>query len=67
MNRNIVLGLAVLAGAALGAAAVQTLHAQAKPMAYVIAENIVNDEAGYTVPADLPAWSAGFTAHLRET
>ena len=27
----------------------------------------INDEAGYTVPADLPAWSAGFTAHLRET
>jgi len=47
MKRNITLGLAVIAGAALGAAAVQTLHAQAKPMAYVIAENIVNDEAGY--------------------
>jgi uncharacterized protein (DUF1330 family) len=48
MNRHITLGLALIAGAALGAAAVQTLHAQAKPMAYIIAENIVNDEAGYT-------------------
>jgi NAD(P)-dependent dehydrogenase (short-subunit alcohol dehydrogenase family) len=24
----------------------------------------INDEAGYTIPADLPAWSATFTAHL---
>ena len=24
----------------------------------------INDEAGYTVPADLMAWSAGFLAHL---
>jgi len=26
----------------------------------------INDETGYTVPADLMAWSAGFMAHLRE-
>ena len=54
MKRTIALGLAILAGAALGAAAVQTLHAEAKPMAYVIAENVVNDQNGYTkdfVPA----------------
>jgi NAD(P)-dependent dehydrogenase (short-subunit alcohol dehydrogenase family) len=25
----------------------------------------INDEAGYDVPADLGAWSAAFTAHLR--
>jgi len=25
----------------------------------------INDEAGYSVPADLEAWSAAFTAHLR--
>ena len=25
----------------------------------------INDEAGYTLPADLMDWSAGFTAHLR--
>ena len=25
----------------------------------------INDESGYRVPADLPSWSAAFTAHLR--
>ena len=38
MNRPIALGLAMSAVAALGAAAVQTLHAQTKPTAYVIYE-----------------------------
>jgi uncharacterized protein (DUF1330 family) len=38
MNRQIGLGLAMVAGAALGAAAVQGLHAQAKPPIYVITE-----------------------------
>ena len=38
MNRHIGLGLAMVAGAALGAAAVQGLHAQAKPPIYVITE-----------------------------
>jgi uncharacterized protein (DUF1330 family) len=38
MNRHIGLGLAMIAGAALGAAAVQGLHAQAKPPIYVITE-----------------------------
>ena len=47
MSRFMTVGLAMLAGGALGAAAVQTLHAQAKPVAYVIAENTVNDQAGY--------------------
>lgn len=40
-------GLGILAGAAIGAAAVQGLHAQAKPLAYVIAENVVNDQSAY--------------------
>jgi len=26
---------------------------------------VINDETGYSVPADLPAWSAAFLAHLR--
>jgi NAD(P)-dependent dehydrogenase (short-subunit alcohol dehydrogenase family) len=26
----------------------------------------INDETGYTVPTDLTAWSAAFTAHLRD-
>jgi uncharacterized protein (DUF1330 family) len=38
MNRHIALGLAMVAGAALGAAAVQGLHAQAKPPIYLITE-----------------------------
>jgi uncharacterized protein (DUF1330 family) len=48
MNRHITLGLTLVGGIAIGAFAVQAIHAQAKPPAYVIAENIVNDEAGYT-------------------
>ena len=38
--------LAVVAGAALGAAAVQGLHAQAKPKAYLVTElEVINAEA----------------------
>jgi uncharacterized protein (DUF1330 family) len=38
----------LLAGAVLGAAAVQTLHAQAKPPAFQIVEVTVNDQDGYS-------------------
>jgi uncharacterized protein (DUF1330 family) len=38
MNTKFKLALAVVAGAALGAAAVQGLHAQAKPKAYIVTE-----------------------------
>lgn len=38
----------MLAGAALGATAIETLHAQANPIGYVIAENVVKDQAAYT-------------------
>jgi uncharacterized protein (DUF1330 family) len=48
MNRAITVGLSMLAGAALGAAAIQTLHAQAKPPAYVITEITIKDQDGYT-------------------
>jgi uncharacterized protein (DUF1330 family) len=43
--------LSMIAGAALGAAAIQGLHAQAKPKAYVISETEVIDaaaQAAYT-------------------
>jgi uncharacterized protein (DUF1330 family) len=40
--------LSVIAGVALGAAAIEVLHAQAKPMAYSIALNTVNDQGKYT-------------------
>ena len=47
VNRYITVGLAMVASAALGAAAVQTLHAQTKPPAYNIAEITIKDQDGY--------------------
>jgi uncharacterized protein (DUF1330 family) len=47
VNRHITIGLAMVAGAALGAAAIQTLHAQTKPPAYNIAEITIKDQDGY--------------------
>jgi uncharacterized protein (DUF1330 family) len=41
------IALALLTGVGLGAAAIQVLHAQAKPPAYVIAEIDVLDQDGY--------------------
>jgi uncharacterized protein (DUF1330 family) len=49
MNRTVTVGLGMLvAGAALGAAAVQTLYAQAKPPAFQIVEVTVNDQDGFS-------------------
>ena len=45
MNRYISLGIAMLAGAAIGAAAVGGLHAQGKPKAYLVTELQVLDAA----------------------
>ena len=45
MNTKFKIALSVLAGAALGAAAVQGLHAQAKPKAYIVTELEVLDAA----------------------
>ena len=47
MRTQYTVALTLLAGAALGAAAIQTLHAQVAPKAYVVAQNVVKDEAGY--------------------
>jgi uncharacterized protein (DUF1330 family) len=47
MNRYMTVGLSMLAGAALGGAAIQVLRAQAKPHAFVIAEITVKDQDGY--------------------
>jgi uncharacterized protein (DUF1330 family) len=44
--RQITVGLALVASAALGAA-VQSLHAQVKPPAYNIAEITIKDQDGY--------------------
>jgi uncharacterized protein (DUF1330 family) len=43
-----IVALSMLAGSALGAAAIQTLHAQAKPPVYMIAINEVSNQEGYT-------------------
>ena len=46
MKTRYTVALSVLAGAVLGAGAIQILHAQAKPPAYVVAEvDISNQEA----------------------
>ena len=47
MNTKFKLTLALLAGVALGAAAIQGLNAQVKPVAYVIAEIDVSNQEGY--------------------
>ncbi|MFL5095398.1 MAG: DUF1330 domain-containing protein [Xanthobacteraceae bacterium] len=47
MNTKYKTGLAMLAGVALGAAAVQGLHAQAKPPVYYVAEIEVTNPEGY--------------------
>jgi uncharacterized protein (DUF1330 family) len=47
MKQYFGLGLAALAGAALGAAAVSGLHAQAKPPAYVVVEIDVTNQDGF--------------------
>ena len=53
MNRSITLGMAMLVGAALGADAVQGLHAQAKPKAYLVTEIEVLDAAAQATYATL--------------
>ncbi len=47
MKSNYKIAVAMLAGAALGALAVQGLHAQAKPPVYYVAEIDVTNEEGY--------------------
>jgi hypothetical protein len=47
MNPKYKITLAALVGAALGAAAVQGLHAQAKPPVYTVTEIDVNNVDGY--------------------
>src|SRR3984893_11120584 len=48
MNQRIALGLTLLAGVAIGATAIQGLHAQAKPPAYIVIPILkINDPAGF--------------------
>ena len=47
MKTRFTIAVSMLAGAALGGAAIQALHAQAKPPVYMIAINEVSDQEGY--------------------
>ena len=60
MNSNFKIALAALVGAALSAAAMQGLHAQAKPKAYTVAELETLDAAAQA--AYLPVVRAAQTA-----
>jgi uncharacterized protein (DUF1330 family) len=48
MKARWIVPLSMLVGSILGAAAIQTLHAQAKPPVYMIAINEVRNQEGYT-------------------
>jgi uncharacterized protein (DUF1330 family) len=45
MKTSYVVAISLIAGAALGAAAIQGLHAQAKPKAYLVTESEILDRA----------------------
>jgi uncharacterized protein (DUF1330 family) len=62
MNTRYSVPLAMLAGIAIGTAAVQTLHAQAKPKAYLVTESEILDQAAlaeYAPKAQANAKAAG--------
>jgi uncharacterized protein (DUF1330 family) len=61
MKTHYTIALAVFAGIGLGAAAVQGLHAQAKPPVYSVAEIDIVDQAAYStyVPKAQAAIKAG--------
>jgi len=48
MKTRYTVALSMLAGAAIGAFAIQGLHAQAKPRAFVVAEVDVTNQEGFT-------------------
>ena len=62
MKSYYVAAMSMLAGAAIGAATVHTLHAQAKPPIYMIANNEVADPEGYARDY-LPLARASLKAH----
>jgi uncharacterized protein (DUF1330 family) len=48
MKARYAIALSAISGVVIGAAAVQTLHAQAKPPIYMVAINEISDQDGYT-------------------
>lgn len=62
MKTHYVIALSALVGGTIGAAAVQTLHAQAKPPGFIVAEVEVSNEEAYAkefLPKASPALDAG--------
>jgi uncharacterized protein (DUF1330 family) len=58
MNRPIALGLTLLAGVAIGATAIQGLHAQAKPPVYAVVDvSDITDPEGFKVITQRPTAS----------
>jgi uncharacterized protein (DUF1330 family) len=55
MKAKFGMALSMIVGAGLGAAAVQTLHAQAKPPVYMVAINEVSDQERYASEYVSPA------------
>ena len=68
MNATYKLALAMIVGAGLGGAAMQGLHAQAKPPVYYIGENDVRNAEGYAkeylplVAASIKAYGGRYVA-----
>ncbi len=62
MKTHYAVGLSLLTGIAIGGAAIQTLHAQAKPPVYAIALNQLTDPEGYAKDY-LPKGRAAILAH----
>ncbi|MDA9434826.1 DUF1330 domain-containing protein [Bradyrhizobium sp. CCBAU 51627] len=48
MRIRYAVALSMLAGSVIGASAIQTLHAQAKPPVYMVAINEITNQEGYT-------------------
>jgi uncharacterized protein (DUF1330 family) len=48
MKTSYKLAIALVAGAAIGGAAIQGLHAQAKPPVFMVAINEISNQEGYT-------------------
>ena len=62
MKAKYTVGLSLLTGIAIGGAAIQTLHAQAKPPVYAIALNQLTDAEGYAKDYQ-PKGRAAILAH----
>jgi uncharacterized protein (DUF1330 family) len=68
MNRYLMLGLTAAVGAALGATAVQGLHAQSKPKAYFVTElEVIDAPATAAYAAKVQATQKAAGAHVLNT